>query len=190
MLGGALESLRTQNEGEKSEDAFNISLAKIQFVQVYLDDSEIPIPPEPPSPEQRPLPAKDNPQVDEVSESNKSAISSTKPPESDTKQDEKTTEDHNSPAVKPDVKLTKHLSPRPSLAQSSFSWMLGESRHRSSFVSSVSVAPEEERRGSETKHNGRPKHLFKDGKAEEDRKSSENEEDVFNMNSLRVDSNS
>lgn len=53
MIGDALEELRTQkqflnpNQASATEESFNIALAKIQFVQVYLVDSEIPIPAEP-----------------------------------------------------------------------------------------------------------------------------------------------
>lgn len=195
MLGGALESLRTQKEDEKSEDTFNISLAKIQFVQVYLDDPEIPIPPEPPEPEQEPTHTKHEPQPDQVSESQQSDIEPTvlqtpsNMPDSKQKQGREAPEEKASVPSELRAKPAKNLSIRPSLAQSSFSWMLGEDRHRSSFVSSVSVAPEEERRGSETKHSGRPRHLFKDGKAEDGRKGSESEDDGFNMNSLQGGNN-
>ncbi|KAL9618929.1 MAG: hypothetical protein Q9160_006393 [Pyrenula sp. 1 TL-2023] len=190
MLGGALESLRTQKEDERSEDTFNISLAKIQFVQVYLDDPEIPIPPETPEPEQESTRTKQESQPDQASESQQtdkdSAVlnSSSKPPDPKQKQIEGPKEKASVPS-EPEAKSAKNLSIRPSLAQSSFSWMLGEDRHRSSFVSSVSIAPEEERRGSEIKPGSRPKHLFKDGKAEDGRKGSESEDDGFTLNRLR-----
>lgn len=196
MLGGALESLRTHKTGEKSEDAFNISLAKIQFVQVYLDDPEIPIPPESPESEQKlataevysqgtatrlqdelSKPGKDSPTLEPVKES----------PELQTTPVGKTTARKDLTLGNEDSKPKQHLSPRPSLAQSSFSWMLGQDRHRSSFVSSVSVAPEEERRGSlDVKPRGSSKHLFKDVKADEGRRGSDTEDDGFTMNNLHA----
>ncbi|RMZ91393.1 hypothetical protein DV736_g1374, partial [Chaetothyriales sp. CBS 134916] len=58
MLDGALESLRSMNEinggnRDKTEENFNVSLAKIQFVSVYLSDPEIPIPGSEPDPDKQ-----------------------------------------------------------------------------------------------------------------------------------------
>lgn len=195
MLGGALESLRTHKHDDKFEDAFNISLAKIQFVQVYLDDPEIPIPPEPPEPERKPVTTQvcEEPPAgqsgDQQHHLNKGTVSSRPSSESlgpSPAMHEKTSTTEDPRQENPTPTSTRNLS-RPSLAQSSFSWMLGQDRHRSSFVSSASAAPEEERRGSETQHSGRPKHLFKDGKTDESRKGSQSEDNGFTMNSLQAD---
>jgi TBC1 domain family member 5 len=208
MLDGALDSLRaSQNPGsdsaEKAEETFNISLAKIQFVSVYLSDPEIPIPPdhgknrqgsEPPS----------NTQPESVDDTEQN----TKPSELRvTAPDAATAETKLSPALSA-AKSPRELSPspqigktgsspaiRPTLADSSFSFMLGEGRHRSSFVSSVSNLPEE-RRNSEPQekpqkqlfsHEQKQKHRTGDRKNSVDtKKDGETEEDDgFTMSSLR-----
>ncbi|KAL2868679.1 GTPase-activating protein GYP6 [Aspergillus lucknowensis] len=69
---------------------------------------------------------------------------------------------------------------RPSLAESGFSWMLGEDRHLSSFVSPVSVPPEQTRHGeTKTKQSA----LF--GNGDNQQKSPEAESDGMALNSLR-----
>ena len=69
-------------------------------------------------------------------------------------------------------------SPRPSLAHSEFSWMLGGSSNKSSFVSSASVPPEQVRHQNQA--------LF--GVAEEENSGSKRsppEPDELAMSSLR-----
>ncbi|KAL3492598.1 rab-GTPase-TBC domain-containing protein [Aspergillus germanicus] len=69
---------------------------------------------------------------------------------------------------------------RPSLADSGFSWMLGEDRHLSSFVSPASVPPEQTRHGeAKTKQNA----LFGNGDTQQ--KSPQAEPDGMALNSLR-----
>ncbi|CEL02786.1 hypothetical protein ASPCAL03949 [Aspergillus calidoustus] len=69
---------------------------------------------------------------------------------------------------------------RPSLADSGFSWMLGEDRHLSSFVSPASVPPEQTRHGeAKTKQNA----LFGNGDTQQ--KSPQTEPDGMALNSLR-----
>ncbi|KAJ0420054.1 rab-GTPase-TBC domain-containing protein [Aspergillus carlsbadensis] len=71
---------------------------------------------------------------------------------------------------------------RPSLADSGFSWMLGEDRHLSSFVSPASVPPEQTRHGeAKTKQNA----LFGNGDTQQ--KSSQAEPDGMALNSLKGD---
>ncbi|GES66145.1 TBC domain protein [Aspergillus terreus] len=69
---------------------------------------------------------------------------------------------------------------RPSLANSEFSWMLGDSRHISSFVSPASVPPEQTRHG-EARAN--PSTLF--GNGDEGPKKSPTEPDGLVLRSLR-----
>ena len=193
MLGNALESLRSQKERRQSEDLFNISLAKIQFVQVYLDDPDIPIPPESPTKDPTPQ-TEEGPSIQTpdrssnpdtpVARQDKSLQSmtedsGTKPFQTPLETSHKGLEEYDSRTLR-----SQGHRARPSLAQSSFSWMLGEDRHRSSFVSSSTVPPEE-RRDSESKPARRPKRLTKEVKRpEESRKDSESEEDGFTLNSL------
>jgi TBC1 domain family protein 5 len=69
---------------------------------------------------------------------------------------------------------------RPSLADSGFSWMLGEDRHLSSFVSPASVPPEQTRHDeAKTKQNA----LFGNGDTQQ--KSPQAEPDGMALNSLR-----
>lgn len=69
---------------------------------------------------------------------------------------------------------------RPSLADSEFSWMLGGTRHLSSFVSPASVPPEQTRHG-ELK--GKPNTLF--GNGDEEQKSPDADLDGLALRSLR-----
>ncbi|KAL2819349.1 rab-GTPase-TBC domain-containing protein [Aspergillus cavernicola] len=64
-------------------------------------------------------------------------------------------------------------APRASLASSEFSWMLGDDRHLSSFVSPASVPPEQTRQGA----------LFSNGDSEQ--KKPDDEPDGMAMKSLR-----
>jgi TBC1 domain family protein 5 len=69
---------------------------------------------------------------------------------------------------------------RPSLADSGFSWMLGDDRHLSSFVSPASVPPEQTRHGeAKTKQNA----LFGNGDTQQ--KSPQAEPDGMALYSLR-----
>ncbi len=195
MLGSALESLRKQKEStiESKQNAenedFNMSLAKIQFVQVYLADPEIPIP------------------VDEIRSQATGPKAATQAITESAMSEKKTTTDSENRSVSPksDEKATFEVSPqtskvtskastnhrteplrrpqhRPPLAESSFSFMLGEDRRRSSFVSSATVPPEQ-RRDSDTK--SRQKQLIADGKEAAVKKGSDSEDDGFTMSSLR-----
>lgn len=163
MLDGALDSLRASkttgsDSAEKAEETFNISLAKIQFVSVYLSDAEIPIPPEETATKQESTPPERPPPETANAADQGSEVTSLQV----TAPDAATAEKKVSPALSA-TKSPRGLSPsppvdkiggsppiRPTLADASFSFMLGEGRHRSSFVTSVSNLPEE-RRGSEPK---------------------------------------
>jgi TBC1 domain family member 5 len=199
MLEGALTSLRSMNDTsqtnkEDNEEAFNVTLAKIQFVSVYLADSEIPIPQQ-----DEDMSVNQKRGREELKQITQEAETA-KPPEGkeemQAETEPKILEEAKAQTEQASVKPIRQLSPspnlevkssatRPSLAESSFSFMLGENRHRSSFVSSVSDLPEQ-RRDSESK--ARPKQLWaeekeKDGKQRKG--SAESEDDGFTMSSLR-----
>ncbi|KAF7510596.1 hypothetical protein GJ744_006208 [Endocarpon pusillum] len=215
MLADALEELRSQKESSIREQAtvaessFNIALAKMQFVQVYLADCEIPIPgqealvnecshesqprmtemnhsgrgllPEDPD-ELAGVTEQENAASNRPSTSLKAtsgnADSSSRDEGADAKAIIQVEEPH-----KANVETSKLSSPkpRPPLAQSPLSWILGEGQHRSDFVSS-STPPPEQRRDSIPKV--KPKRLFPDVKDSEGRNGSESEDDGFTMSSL------
>jgi TBC1 domain family member 5 len=198
MLGTALESLREHKESaidgkaRANDESFNITLAKLHFVQVYLADPEIPIPAE----ESQSDANNGNEQVDETVYPVTEKPSSGKELESPSP----ATSEEPTPAVSlveatrvqktkleekdkaiPRTDLPPRRHQRPSLAESSFSFMLGEERHRSSFVSSASAPPEQKRR-SDT--NSKPKQLVV-REREAAAKGTESEDDGFTMSSLR-----
>lgn len=203
MLDTAQETLRkwkadNTQQNMQGEDAFNTALARIQFVSVYLADSDIPIPPTSPVMEKQPqqvlkeasskdtlssnpIPSKPDDtgaQSPTPKTDSSGGTKSQDPPPSSTPQDTKTpasapdpspvqeTEPSSSsssspapPPAAPAPTSTQALNPpqrksspsrpnphptRPSLAESSFSFMLGEDRHRSSFIRSKPT-PEETR---------------------------------------------
>lgn len=86
-----------------------------------------------------------------------------------------------SSAAQPAKPTPRRPATRPSLAESEFSWMLGDNRYRSSFVSSVSVPPEQSRQG-DAKEKQNP--LFGDGR-EEGRGKPAIEDDGLLLKSLR-----
>lgn len=75
---------------------------------------------------------------------------------------------------------TPTILPRRPLAQSEFSWMLGDNTHRSSFVSSASLPPDQSRRSQSRSRQGS---LFGDGR-DEKREQSQRDEDSLSLNSF------
>ncbi|PCH00598.1 Hypothetical protein PENO1_047200 [Penicillium occitanis (nom. inval.)] len=75
---------------------------------------------------------------------------------------------------------TPTILPRRPLAQSEFSWMLGDNTHRSSFVSSASLPPDQSRRSESRSRQGS---LFGDGR-DEKREQSQKDEDSLSLNSF------
>lgn len=202
MLGTALESLRELKEGvigdkaRVNDESFNIILAKLQFVQVYLADPDIPIPTEVPQEAgshgkdqaEKTVVGEVSPVIDKPSWSKESGSSIRAASEErrpavrlhEAMLPQKTNPNLDGKAI-PRTDLSPARQQRPSLAESSFSFMLGEGRHRSSFISSAS-APPEQRRGSDPKSN--PKHPVV-GEGEIAAKGTESEDDGFTMSSLR-----
>ena len=184
MLDNALDTLRKEKASPKTEvaaaeDVVNITLAKIQFVQVYLADPEIPIPlvdtESPSARTNEPL------LLNEATADIKQAPPQA-PPLSVA---DPVKPEHKQVPAKSDVHIYAKKKPqrRPALAESSFSFMLGEDRRRSSFVSQATEPPEK-RRDSESKP--MPKQVTAATKeTAQGRRDSESEDDGFTMKSLR-----
>lgn len=86
----------------------------------------------------------------------------------------------SSAADPPQSRSTPTIVPRRPLAQSEFSWMLGDNTHRSSFVSSASLPPDQSRRSDSRSRQGS---LFGDGR-DEKREQSQRDEDSLSLNSF------
>ena len=210
MMGDALEELRSRQQTKPSEEVhsveetLNVTLAKLQFMQVYLADPEIPIPTrQGHRPKEAP---KLSPEISKtggktVSADTKSSKKVTtvrpQPPTTTTRPNGMMEPNDAIPeqlSVSSDSLKTRtpdtpksliHVRPqsRPALAQSPLSWMLGDGHHRSEFVTSASPPPEE-RRDSLAKT--RPKLLFPDAKGgAENNDKSDSEDDGFNLDALR-----
>lgn len=212
MLDGAMMSLRTckitnGTNSTETEDVFNMALAKIQFVSVYLADSDIPIPQDAESDRiQEEKPQEERPQEEKPKEENpkeetpreettqrKSAVPEIQEPNTSTPQlvtkkgaprliETRADKDVQAVTSSKNASSSKKHQARPSLSDSSFSFMLGENRHRSSFVSSVTDPPEQ-RRGSDAQEI--PKKLWDDAKNNKDGKATKRTDDGFTMNSWR-----
>ena len=211
MLENVIEDLWIQQkkfDTEKAEtaaDALSLAIAKTQFVQVYLEDSSIPLVPETPAEvaaeevdaaitppllkiEAAPIPEAvkhtSNVPGNITQSSNPTSLPIARPavmedlniskPPSVAKVSNASSPEVDSPTVIPSASPIRKTSqnsnvsspfhhPRPSLAQSSFSWMLGEDKRKSSFVS-ASKLPSEKRRDSAAR--GKVGFLFGDEKAD------------------------
>ncbi|KAJ4621970.1 hypothetical protein HRR86_006292 [Exophiala dermatitidis] len=186
MLEGAIQSLRsiklTGSDNAEAEHGLNVSLAKIQFVSMYLSNPDTPIPKGEPSTESRSV----TPPKDEATEESRqpSSDEARKEGKGNSSAASKGTL-ATTPTVKPqaeDGSQTKKPATRPSLMDSSFSFMLGEGRHRSSFVSSAATLPEQ-RRDSESR--SRPKQPAAEKKTHQQRKESESEDDAFTLANIQ-----
>ena len=187
LLEKAMEELWTQQKetsqrsNEMTADALSLAIAKVQFVQVYLENSTMALPSENNLSEK----TKQDAPVDTHAGL---TSSSEEPPlyqvQSDGATDEKSTSEGTTHTVKilePSIQqsapakvqplpstptvgspskpsgLTPMSQPRPALAQSSFSWMLGEDQQKSGYVSTSPFSSGGRRKGS---------HLFGDEKRE------------------------
>ena len=219
LLEKAMEDLWTQQRdadqkpNETTADTLSLAIAKVQFVQVYLENPTMPLPPEDnspedtksngvverdsvsPSPRSGALPhhIQSDGATDEIIESqnNHSVETRTAPVERSVLASPKPLP--STPRVG-NLSGASGLSPfsqaRPALAQSSFSWMLGEDQHKSGFVSAspfLSERSDERRKGFE---------LFGDDKREGRRNGkgsnsngnggdSGDDEDVFTIGTLK-----
>ncbi|OJD17794.1 hypothetical protein AJ78_02147 [Emergomyces pasteurianus Ep9510] len=188
MLGDAINELRAQSKdpNKSNAEAMDIALAKIQFVQVYLADPTMPIPEERLSSK----PAVDRPRSSDpifrepVSKTTTTLVGK----ENSTPNGERKPETNSALHPPPQTRaaevanLAKPVPLRPApatrapLAESPFSWMLGNNKERSGFVTSVS-APPEQGRSTGT--------LFGDSQSDGRRNAAGDEEDGVVMDSLR-----
>lgn len=221
LLEKAMEELWTQQRdmnpkpNETTADALSLAIAKVQFVQVYLENPTMPLPSESLSPEEK--------NHDGLAESDALVTSSNPGPPSyriqnDGASDEKSASEgthtignddssvrQSAPAsAKPlpstpkvgspskSSGLSPFSKPRPALAQSSFSWMLGEDQHKSGFISAspfssersdgrrkgVQLFGDEKREGSRNRRGSKP-----NGKGD-DSDDDRDDGDAFSMGSL------
>ncbi|KAF2850160.1 RabGAP/TBC [Plenodomus tracheiphilus IPT5] len=175
-VGDLWEYHRERNEDQKTNggddqkakeamEALSLAIAKVQFVQVYLEDSSIPLPVEEvteqtatakavatlssPNP-QSPAPPETSSNVPPITVTSTAELAtrvpvSSKPPVATTKPQP------TLPPTQSRALLASNLSPRsrPHLTSSNFSWMLGEDSASSNFASSAahsSFSSDEKRR--------------------------------------------
>ena len=203
---GELWVQQRQHSNEKEEGAANalsLAIAKVQFVQVYLENPTMPFTVE--NSESKMVPTQGHEDaVDEVPGIEpRPTVSSS--PEGRLNTDQSASKDpeisENSPEGQsasltdpvPDITVSKvrpqplpFHRPRPSLAQSSFSWMLGEDQRKSSFVSPTPF-PSDRRAARE-----KADFLFGDGKLESESKTRKGrgpdegeDEEVINLGTLK-----
>ncbi|THY98745.1 RabGAP/TBC [Aureobasidium pullulans] len=152
---------------EESLNGLSMAIAKVQFIQVYLDDATVPLSAEEEAIEagkEDAIEVKEvQPQIKEPTSAhidNKPAVQEAEEP-ADANAAEEQPKDHVEPTQQhkdaapakatktTDIPLDFH-TPRPTLAQSSFSWMLGQSPETSAsnFAQAKALAPSDLRRRS------------------------------------------
>ncbi|KAL9593996.1 MAG: hypothetical protein Q9219_007271 [cf. Caloplaca sp. 3 TL-2023] len=211
LLDSAIGELWEQQRqhGNENQDVFNnalsLSIAKIQFVQVYLENPTMPFAIENLEAETAPSQDAGKTTANDIAvQPDRSVSSEIRPnPQDSAHEDSKTPitesdqaskgKDSNPVESAPTITVSKSRPqplpfhhPRPSLAQSSFSWMLGEDQRKSSFVS-PSPFPADRRAARE-----KAEFLFGDGKPDSDgktqkgkhREESEDEE-IINLGPLK-----
>ncbi len=216
LLDNAITELWEQqrqcsNGGDETlANALSLAIAKVQFVQVYLENPTMPFTTEGSSPqtvrsetpktdvkerhpEEKPLPDPQQSPKDTAAQSKlvSEDASKTQVDMEPTLQGKSGTPTSQAPDMTVSKSRPQPLPfhhPRPSLAQSSFSWMLGEGQRKSSFVS-PSPLPSDKRAAKE-----KADHLFGEGKANREGKNQrgkgrvteESEDDeVINLGTLK-----
>ncbi|KAI9809508.1 MAG: hypothetical protein M1827_006814 [Pycnora praestabilis] len=227
LLRNAIEGLSAQQkqmtqdapEGGSVAEALSLAIAKVQFVQVYLEDSMLPLPTSESldfsdrfaSPEQQdPILSNEQLPVEQPvpSRTTQPAILASEvpsqispslvvgPAHTASSHDGDPMDAPRSLETSPQAKNSnKHAGPspfhrpRPSLAQSSFSWMLGEDQRQSSFVAPSPLPPDKRR---ESGVRGKSGFLFGDKTDESNgrptpvgKKSDAVEEEIFTLGTLR-----
>ena len=213
LLENTIDELWTQQrqidkeQNEDSANALSLAIAKIQFVQVYLENPSMPFLTENPDPKSDSV----DPQGEDAALSQTTGANAIQahPQAQDLPKAEEESPQRKEPSFRksdtttkpgtisresgPDLVVTKSRpqqayfhQPRPSLAQSSFSWMLGEDQRKSSFVS-PSPSPSE-RRAARKKAGylfGEEKNSV-EGKVQRGKLAGESEdEEVINMGTLK-----
>lgn len=188
-----------QREDEKAVDALSLSIAKVQFVQVYLENSTIPLPAEVISTE-----GSEGGRGVTVSKGGASASQSPRPSQIEGSTEAEDASDRNTGRASalsvPNAAILPIASPpstpkigsppkppssspshqaRPTLAQSPFSWMLGEEKQKSNFVSASPFQPEKR------DPTGRVGNLFGESGKNGDAEAGEKDEDVFTIRTLK-----
>ena len=202
-----------QKPNERTAEVLSLAIAKVQFVQVYLENSTMALPSEGLSPEET--------KHDATLETDAGLTTSGAGPrvhqvQSDGPTDEKSASEgsgavqildpsvqRSAPATVKPLPSTPTVGspskpsglqplsqPRPALAQSSFSWMLGEDQQKSGFVSAspftsersdgrrkgVRLFGDEKREGSRNRRGSKPNGIGDDG---------DDDGDVFTMGTLK-----
>ncbi|KAI9791900.1 MAG: hypothetical protein M1833_001318 [Piccolia ochrophora] len=197
MLDSAVEELWSQREkpgqsssGQEISEAYDMAVAKVQFVKVYLEDPTLSLPVNDPptasvstdgtterthadaasTPAEQPhvtASSRAMPQSAPLFESSQPLAVLSEEEKDDRKIDgtsSKTQSDSNSPSpVKDKAPVFRHS--RSSLAQSSFAWMLGDDEPRSGFVASPHSSTKGGDRPSSSK--GVRGTLFKEGPSDD-----------------------
>ncbi|KAL8998493.1 MAG: hypothetical protein Q9169_002436 [Polycauliona sp. 2 TL-2023] len=163
LLGTAMEELwdqqRRHHKQEDADDtlanALSVAIAKIQFVQVYLENSSMPFSMDTSAAETNVSeeqqhdsttltePTTDNSKtiepesqsVDDTSAANVTDAQTADMAHPDNQGAKVAASNPEITVSKPRTQAFPFHKPRPSLAQSSFSWMLGEDQRKSSFIS-------------------------------------------------------
>ncbi|KAG8534199.1 uncharacterized protein KY384_001043 [Bacidia gigantensis] len=143
------DKAKAQTEGEQGSDALGLAIAKVQFVQVYLENSSMGLPDDESS-------ASEDKKIAMIGDVTNEADPARQPP--NTSEEEKLSpvkspqkplrsageQERSTPALPKEPSTPTHASPmlRPSLSQSPYSWMLGEEQPKSQFVPSSPFQPD------------------------------------------------
>ncbi|PYH40949.1 GTPase-activating protein GYP6 [Aspergillus saccharolyticus JOP 1030-1] len=204
MLDHALKDIRIHmNKAEKVDDgdmdALKQALDRVQSIQSCLEDHSMPLSGADQSPSENSHADSETPPEASgaTSDSAKIANDGAERTSTFTHQTSTTAGSPRSPigmgnkgdrsaATSPQFPTPMPLrhAPRPSLADSEFSWMLGGKQHLSSFVSPASVLPEQTRHG-EGRPRVKPASLFGNGDEEHNKSIPELESDGLALRSLR-----
>ncbi|KAL8667286.1 MAG: hypothetical protein Q9202_000859 [Teloschistes flavicans] len=216
LLENAIEELWIQQRGYEKEkaddstDTLSVAIAKVQFVQVYLENPAMQFPFTTENMDSQPGPAEQREETSSDSTTPANAIDAPADAPALGMEEDQTMTPRPNPlhsdsnkavtsgvtpptGLAPDLRVAKRQAqpaafhhPRPSLVQSSFSWMLGEDQRKSSFISPKPF-PSERRAARESAG-----FLFgEDGKSskEQGRKGKVTEEsedeEVINLGTLR-----
>ncbi|OJD20343.1 hypothetical protein ACJ73_08322 [Blastomyces percursus] len=157
MLGDAIDELRTQQEdpNRSNTEAIDLALAKMQFVQVYLEDPTMPILDERKSNMQAAARARSSDPVfgEHVTKPAAMVGKENNNPNGERKLEKRsachsmpnTRDAESADIIKPVPLRPTASATRAPIAESPFSWMLGDNKERSGFVTSVSAPPEQSR---------------------------------------------
>ena len=180
----------TKDKAEAAANALSLAVAKVQFVQVYLENPSMPLPTEDqvreredeakdpdkvpaaehrspieerksqPSPTRKPI----NREIRKIAKSS-SEVSAPHTPEGSPVKPQNpppmTIDSIPSIDISQDVKVPTQQRVRPAIAQSSFSWILGEDKRKSDFIAATPFSTERDRA------RGKAGFLFGDEKSED-----------------------